>query len=52
MKKILVDRNFIECAKVMASDLYNLADINKNIELKKNLRLFIKKADRYLNKID
>ena len=36
MKKILVDKKFIEDAKEMAYDLYGLADINGDKEIKKD----------------
>lgn len=52
MEKTLVDRKFIEDAKQMAYDLYGLADINGHKEVKKRMKAFMKKADKFLERIE
>ena len=52
MKKVLVTKKFVEDAKEMAYDLYGLAEINGDKEIMKEMRKFLKKADKYLEEFD
>lgn len=52
MKKTLVDKKFIEDAREMAYDLYGLAEINGDKEIMKEMKAFMKKADKFLDRIE
>lgn len=52
MGKTLVDKKFIEDAKQMAYDLYGLADMNGHKEVKKRMNAFMKRADKFLEKME
>lgn len=52
MKKVLVTKKFIEDAREMAYDLYGLAEINGDKEVVKEMKKFLKKADKYLEYFD
>lgn len=52
MNKALVDKKIIEYAKIMAYDLYGLAYMNGYKEIKKQMKAFMKKADKYLDRLD
>ena len=51
MKRVKVTEIYINKSLEMAEDLYGLADINRNNELKKLLRYHINQSKKYLEKI-
>lgn len=52
MKKILVNRKFIEDARGIAYDLCVLAGINGDEEIKKEMKAFMRKADKFLERME
>lgn len=52
MNRIKVTEKFINKSLEMATDLYGLADINRDTELKRELKYHIKCCEKYLNQIN
>jgi len=50
LKKVPVTEKFLLKSLEMAEDLYGLADMNRNTELKKELRKHINSAKKYLGR--
>lgn len=49
---IFVSKDFIQQSLEMAEDLYGLADMNKNKELKQKLKKHIVKCNQYIAKLE